>query len=205
MEIDLTDEDIEIVEERLRINTHASPVRSRNVRSRWNRLERLFLGLPNRNTNPQRHGVSTQTFNQQTLDDFIQVGLEQIFIPPTLDFDVVGFDMGLDRGETASPAYQAPAPAPEGFTRSPKEEDVLVCPNCGDELCTGKGDLKQQVWIVKGCGHVYCGECTANRSKSSRKKANGKEPIRANAFKACVVDGCGKKTSAKNSMIQLFL
>lgn len=51
---------------------------------------------------------------------------------------------------------------------------------------------------------VYCGECTAARSKSRRK---GKEPAKSMPmpFKTCVVEGCGKKCSSKTSMLQLFL
>jgi hypothetical protein len=78
------------------------------------------------------------------------------FIAPILDFQTVGFEMGMHREETASPVsiYQAPPAPPEGFTRSAEEGDVLVCPNCGDELCSGEAESKKQVWIVKGCGHV---------------------------------------------------
>jgi hypothetical protein len=30
----------------------------------------------------------------------------------------------------------------------------VVCPNCGDELAVGKDEIKQQIWVVKSCGHV---------------------------------------------------
>jgi ribosomal protein L37AE/L43A len=30
----------------------------------------------------------------------------------------------------------------------------VVCPNCGDELAVGKDEMKQQIWVVKSCGHV---------------------------------------------------
>jgi hypothetical protein len=81
------------------------------------------------------------------------------FIAPALNFGAVGFDLGFEDGHAeapppAPPTYNAPAPAPEGFTRCPQEEEVLLCPNCEDELCTGDSDQKRQVWLVKGCGHV---------------------------------------------------
>ena len=53
-----------------------------------------------------------------------------------------------------TPTYKAPSPAKSGFTRDLEEEDVLVCPNCDNELGVGDDDLKRQVWIVKACGHV---------------------------------------------------
>lgn len=129
------------------------------------------------------------------------------FNAPDLDFDVVGFDMGLPRQRTATPTYKAPEAAPEGFTRSPAEDDVLVCPNCGDELCVGDSDLKKQVWILKACGHVYCGDCAQNRTLASAKKRKEKmgSTPRPKPFKICTVDGCDKKCVARTSMIQVFL
>ncbi len=52
------------------------------------------------------------------------------------------------------PTYDPPTPAQEGFTRTPNEDDVLVCPNCDDELGLGDDEVKRQVWVVKACGHV---------------------------------------------------
>jgi hypothetical protein len=77
--------------------------------------------------------------------------------PMIMDFDAVGFEFGPRARvpEPPPPTYEAPPKASDGFTRSPEEEgECLVCPNCEDELCVGEGDLKRQVWIVKGCGHV---------------------------------------------------
>lgn len=144
------------------------------------------------------------------------------FNAPNLDFEVVGFDLGQQRQRTVTPTYEAPQAAPEGFTRSPAEDDVLVCPNCGDELCVGDTDLKRQVWILKGCGHVgfsrcfieaeqeltplqvYCGDCTENRALKAKKKKE-KGAVRSAPFKACVVEGCDKKCAARGAMIQIFL
>ncbi|KAF2633053.1 hypothetical protein BU25DRAFT_487400 [Macroventuria anomochaeta] len=131
-----------------------------------------------------------------------------IFVAPNLNFGMVGFDMGYggNRAEPAPPTYEAPAPAPEGFTRSPEENDVLVCPNCDSELCKGDDDVKKQVWIAKQCGHIYCGECTANRLV--KRSAKGKEKQAApktRPLKECVVEGCGKKVSSPKAMFQLFM
>ncbi|KAF1921637.1 hypothetical protein BDU57DRAFT_467321 [Ampelomyces quisqualis] len=135
----------------------------------------------------------------------VQAGFEG---PGMLDFDLVGFDMGM--GPTRppapppAPAYRAPPPAPDGLTRSPEEEGPLICPNCEEELCVGEDEVKRQVWIVKLCGHVYCGECTANRS--AKKSSKGKEkPHRTKPFKECAVEGCDKKVSNAKAMIQVYL
>jgi hypothetical protein len=141
-----------------------------------------------------------------------------------LDFEHVGFDLGMGARPPAqppAPTYNAPPPASDGFTRSPEEEGALVCPNCEEELCVGEDEVKRQVWIVKLCGHVrllepfcavhktnvykvYCGECTANRSV--KKSSKGKEkPPRTKPFKECAVEGCDKKVSNAKSMIQVYL
>ena len=74
----------------------------------------------------------------------------------------------IDPPEVATPPPAAPAlaplpPARDGFTRAPKEEDVLVCPSCNDELTLGDNEVKRQVWVIKACGHVcyavICGVC----------------------------------------------
>lgn len=53
-----------------------------------------------------------------------------------------------------APTYDPVTDARNGFTRSPGEDDVLVCPHCGHELCSGESEEKQQAWVVKACGHV---------------------------------------------------
>jgi len=82
------------------------------------------------------------------------------FATPHLDFSRIGFDLGLDTAEPPPPPpppmYGRPSPAPDGFTRSGQENDVLICPNCDRELCSGDTDIRRQVWIIKGCGHVSC-------------------------------------------------
>ncbi|KAF1933289.1 uncharacterized protein M421DRAFT_712 [Didymella exigua CBS 183.55] len=131
-----------------------------------------------------------------------------IFVAPNLNFGMVGFDLGYGgaRPEPPPPTYEAPPPALVGFTRSPEENDVLVCPNCDSELCKGDDDVKKQVWIAKQCGHIYCGECTANRSAKGSAKGKEKQALpKTRPFKACVVEGCGKKVSSSKAMFQVFM
>ncbi|RJE26135.1 hypothetical protein PHISCL_01485 [Aspergillus sclerotialis] len=92
-------------------------------------------------------------------------------LPPPLDVETLligegagrGIDVELNFG-TVSPvaqpepgpprdSYKPPSPAPEGFTRSIGEDEVVVCPNCDVELGTGDG-VKQQIFVAKKCGHV---------------------------------------------------
>lgn len=73
----------------------------------------------------------------------------------------------------SKPEHVAPPAAREGFTRSPTEEDAVICPNCEEELVDDK-DREQPIakrggkapsrkereehpfWVVKECGHVSC-------------------------------------------------
>ncbi|KAL8940181.1 MAG: hypothetical protein Q9211_002398 [Gyalolechia sp. 1 TL-2023] len=93
-----------------------------------------------------------------TADVLLRHEGRDIILPGELDFVTQGFRMGEDTGPRQTqpplPTYDAPSPSRSGFTRSPKEEDTLVCPNCEDELGLGKDDIKRQVWVIKACGHV---------------------------------------------------
>ncbi|KAL8951352.1 MAG: hypothetical protein Q9222_002672 [Ikaeria aurantiellina] len=83
---------------------------------------------------------------------------QNIILPGDLDFVTQGFRMGdvasVRPAQPALPTYDAPSAPRSGYTRSPKEGDVLVCPNCEEELGTGQDDCKRQVWVIKACGHV---------------------------------------------------
>lgn len=72
----------------------------------------------------------------------------------------------------AKPDHVAPTAVGDGFTRSPAEEDVVICPGCEEELVAqkvgedvlpvkknGKSPTKSEreqhpFWVVKECGHV---------------------------------------------------
>ena len=62
--------------------------------------------------------------------------------------EVVGRPQEVDR------TYEAPPLAREGYTRSPAEDDIVVCAKCDEELGGGESPLQQQVWVIKKCGHV---------------------------------------------------
>jgi hypothetical protein len=61
---------------------------------------------------------------------------------------------GPEEGSAADTSYQAPPTPPLGFTRTPAAADVLICPNCDEELCVGDDEVARQVWAIKACGHV---------------------------------------------------
>lgn len=69
------------------------------------------------------------------------------------------------------PDHVPPEPAKDGFTRSPTEKDVVICPSCELELVHdkdpeeplvkkgGKAPTRKEreehpFWVVKACGHV---------------------------------------------------
>ena len=84
-----------------------------------------------------------------------------IDLPDQLNFIAQGFAMGPGTQATGNartrpppPTYDPPSPPRAGYTRNPKEEDILLCPNCEEELGVGKDEIKKQVWVIKKCGHV---------------------------------------------------
>ncbi|CAK1361231.1 hypothetical protein CB0940_03376 [Cercospora beticola] len=122
-----------------------------------------------------------------------------------LEFDLPAFDMGIAGGnQTTADKYEPPAAASKGFTRTPAEDDVLVCPNCGDELAVSEDEKKQEVWIIKKCGHAYCGTCAQYRTKTSRGKGKAPAHRMPLPFRECVVHGCNEKAGAK-AMLHVFL
>ncbi len=81
------------------------------------------------------------------------------FEGPMFDYTNVAFDLGINNrpasaSARASPVHEELPPVRAGFTRSPKEDDVLVCPNCEEELCVGASEEKKRVFVIKACGHV---------------------------------------------------
>lgn len=80
-----------------------------------------------------------------------------IELPAHLDYFAPAFNLeqpARRQPQPRLPTYDPPAPAQEGFTRTPNDDDMLVCPNCDDELGLGDDEVKRQVWVVKACGHV---------------------------------------------------
>ena len=96
------------------------------------------------------------SFNDELLSwgDF---GGNNFQLPGHLDFLHPGFNYENPTRPQPPPrvtTYDPPLPAQPGYTRSPEEDQILVCPNCDNELGVGEDDVKRQVWVVKVCGHV---------------------------------------------------
>lgn len=116
------------------------------------------------------------------------------------------FDRSSETPQVVQEPYKAPPAPKEGFIRTFAEDDMVLCPMCGDELATGKGDTKQQVWVVKQCGHVYCGECATNRFASKLKKKDKKAPpSKVTPFSECRVEGCETRLTHKAAMFPVYL
>lgn len=78
------------------------------------------------------------------------------------------------------PTYDPPPPAQAGYTRSPNEDEMIVCPHCDDELGEGDDEIKKQVWVVKACGHVgikslHAYKCTNTSCRSTVANVQGTE------------------------------
>ncbi|KPI38228.1 uncharacterized protein AB675_980, partial [Cyphellophora attinorum] len=139
----------------------------------------------------------------------LDVDFEQV---PAFDYARPAFVLD-DRAEevpnnTPGDAYKEPPAVPEGFAGDLDENGVYLCPRCEEELATGSEE-KSQIWVVKQCGHVYCGDCArARNTKPAPKSKKAKAAAAAGAadvFKFCVIEGCDTKLDGKDGMILVYL
>lgn len=114
---------------------------------------------------------------------------------PNLDYQAQAF---VRQRQPPKPPHQAPPPARPGFTRSPTEDDVVVCPACGNELIAikagddgppikkphGKSPNKKEreehhFWVVKECGHVSISNKFHSRDSSNKYRSTATNAIKA--------------------------
>jgi hypothetical protein len=86
---------------------------------------------------------------------------------PALNYNT----QGLGPGPPRKPDHVPPKPPRENFTRSPQEDDIVICPSCDQELVHNKQDEEpvakkggkaptrkereeHSFWVIKECGHV---------------------------------------------------
>ncbi|KUJ22037.1 uncharacterized protein LY89DRAFT_729519 [Mollisia scopiformis] len=125
------------------------------------------------------------------------------------------------------PDHVAPSPVPAGFTRSPKDEDIVICPSCEEELVHRKEDEEPPVkkggraptrkdreehpfWVIKECGHVYCNKCYQLRQQASKhdsvqfrevEKSTGKKA----KILTCNIEDCHSDVKSKEKWVGVFL
>jgi len=124
------------------------------------RLARFFdqiMGAANPQAHPQVQGGGDFNF-------FDMAGVQAINLPGQMDYARAPF-------EERAPQHEPPPPAQEGFTRSPVEGDMVICPSCDEELIhrkdtpdevvikKGKAPTRKEreehpFWVLKECGHV---------------------------------------------------
>ncbi|KAH6680412.1 hypothetical protein B0J14DRAFT_578588 [Halenospora varia] len=135
--------------------------------------------------------------------------------------------------EARKPDHVPPKPAREHFTRSPKEDDLIICPSCEEELVhnkeveavTKKGrgaptrkDMEEHpFWVVKECGHVYCNNCYQHRGlpgktpgnvtfrETSKEPKSGKSSARPSKVLTCSVEDCESDVKSKDKWVGVFL
>lgn len=144
----------------------------RNQTQRRRRFDMPLLPqdmYPERHRRPEglprgAHGLTHAQFLGGVLnrDSMFMNGNPNIDLPPNqLNFAAQGFAMDLGnqaagnaRARPPPPTYDPPSPPRAGYTRDPREEDILLCPNCEEELGVGGNETKKQVWVIRKCGHV---------------------------------------------------
>ncbi|RFU30102.1 hypothetical protein B7463_g6273, partial [Scytalidium lignicola] len=130
--------------------------------------------------------------------------------------------------ESRKPEHVAPPPAREKFTRSPKEDDVIICPSCEEELVHRKDEdepvtkksgkplsrrerEEHPFWVVKECGHVYCNACFQQRLNSGKPSFKATFPTgskldnKGKKMMVCAVEDCESDVRHKDKWVGVFL
>ena len=125
---------------------------------RTNALTNILAGFAGRHRNIERN---IRRAIGMDFDDFFNTDIldqqTRNFNRPELNFETVGFELqpnNQTQPPPPRPTYEAPPPPGDGFTRSPKEDDTVICPNCDHELGQGNDEIRRQIWVIRSCGHV---------------------------------------------------
>ncbi|RPA80747.1 hypothetical protein BJ508DRAFT_327079 [Ascobolus immersus RN42] len=125
------------------------------------------------------------------------------FRPPPTRMDYEATALGFGAKPEPRPfeeTYEEPPKARPGFTRSPTENDVLVCAqvDCDQELGVAEDENDERGLVYVGkCGHVYCGPCGTKlqKTRAGRKDARSAHDPPPPGF--CAVTGCPQKLTGK--------
>lgn len=149
---------------------------ARVLTSEQGQRHRVPVRVRRHSPHPLALGVPRPNFlnNGPTVDEFN----ENFRIPDMLDFETAAFHVHRDVTAPPSlPLYDAPPMARPGYTRSAAENDVIVCPNCNDELGIGDDELKRSVWVIKKCGHVSLPISLIPNPSRSKSRVHGIIPL----------------------------
>jgi len=251
--IDLTDDDADIQIVGARNLQLPVPVARRRPPGHFSRPESPGLFVPQNPSEPRRHVnrvfpdaagfeiAARERVRQRMHDVLHQGGLAEVILQGSQGDNIAqmiqlarqGIPGGLDYRHSAfadrKPDHVPPEPARYGFTRSPAENDIIICPSCEQELVHNKGPEEPVVkkngkapskkereehpfWVVKQCGHVYCNHCFQHRGLPSPKrpfnisfpdsKASGKSKSRA---PLCAVEDCECDVKDRSKWVGVFL
>ncbi|KAJ6081345.1 hypothetical protein N7499_006219 [Penicillium canescens] len=188
--------------------TRPRPLEPRPYNDIWSHMSRLSgrseaaERRPTRNWYNRSRWAEEEEFRPMSIGDFLPVGLDYGLtgFPINPSLDAQRPQEGSTRSSSREESYKSPEPAPKGFTRTISDYDVAICPNCHEELGVGEGS-KGQIYVSRKCGHVYCGECAENRSKSKAKKSTSQ----TKPFSKCQIAGCEVSLSSPTALYHLFL
>ncbi|KAE8450924.1 hypothetical protein EG329_005364 [Mollisiaceae sp. DMI_Dod_QoI] len=126
------------------------------------------------------------------------------------------------------PDHIAPPAVPRGFTRSPTDTDLVICPSCEEELVHhkdaeepvlkkgGKAPSRKDMeehpfWVVKECGHVYCNKCYQLRQTVAKnpslkfREVERKTSRKGPKVITCAVEDCNSDVKSKEKWVGVFL
>ncbi|ESZ95261.1 hypothetical protein SBOR_4373 [Sclerotinia borealis F-4128] len=166
------------------------------------------------------------------IHDFMGLGRANLGVDDHVGVHLYGGDFpampnGMDYGRVAlqehKPEHVAPLPVKDGFTRSPTESDIAICPSCEEELIhrkdgeepmakkpraapSRKDREEHPFWVVKDCGHVFCNKCFQNRSNDKISSFRSGIPhYRGPKNILCSVEDCQSHVKNKDRWVGIFL
>ena len=152
-----------------------------NRRNRFDDPDGLFVpDFPFNPHMPTAQGISERNMMHPDLANSYsrnpQQSIEENIIRQTIQrsFDQISGHKSVTLKDLHLPADPA-APA-EGYTRDVSVDSPLLCVNCDHELGKIGPDGDSYRVFVRGCGHVYCGQCTMKQSRLSGKKSRCPAP-----------------------------
>jgi uncharacterized protein YbaR (Trm112 family) len=141
-------------------------------------------------------------------------------MPGPMDYAQVAF-------AERKPDHIAPPRVAPGFTRSPTDDDIVICPSCEEELIHRKEDEEPVMkkggkapsrkdreehpfWVVKECGHVYCNKCFQLRQQAAKHDLVNfgeleKTTARKTKMLTCNVEDCQSDVKSKEKWVGVFL
>ncbi|KAF8984497.1 hypothetical protein BGZ46_007864 [Entomortierella lignicola] len=103
-----------------------------------------------------------------------------MFGTPEADEDAMDMGQNAMDAEPDVPEIKPIVPARLGYTKTISQDVIIACPGCKNEF--GHDNQSVKLWVIVGCGHVICHNCSESLFRSkviNKKKAKSKNKGKA--------------------------